>query len=349
VIKRAAKKFFPSPLWQSLRLGRHLQLQSTLFFKYYGAASSNVSTEKRLDFAHYRYLTEQIRAQIDFPSSPFYAFLKYREVDQLVRQWGGTSQRVLELGPGSTLGMLYCFLASGAQRAVGVDIAAAEKPAEFYQILHDYLACVAAIRWWRPFAADRSDPNIRYSKDSYWGYVDAQALLNRIEYFSPVGAHDLPFHENEFDLVYSCSAMEHFDRPREAMRQIRRVLAPGGLTIHEIDLRSHVAGGPLQHLRWSREEYDSMTQKYDPSHGIDKILQGEWTTMVYCNRLLAADWRRAFMEADLQTLQFEVISDLDPISVDPTQFAAPFSNQTQEELAPLIIRVVARKGASAPG
>jgi hypothetical protein len=77
VIKRAAKKFFASPLWQSLRLGRYLQLQSTLLFKYYGTTSSNVSTENRLDFAHYCYLTEQIRAQIDFPSSPFYAFLKY--------------------------------------------------------------------------------------------------------------------------------------------------------------------------------------------------------------------------------------------------------------------------------
>ncbi len=85
-----------------------------------------------------------------------------------------------------------------------------------------------------------------------------------------------------------------------------------------------------------------MTQKYDPTHGIDKIIEGEWRSMVYCNRLLASDWRRAFTEADLEILQFEVISDFDPAAIDPTQLAAPFCNQTKEDLAPLIIRVVAR-------
>jgi hypothetical protein len=85
-----------------------------------------------------------------------------------------------------------------------------------------------------------------------------------------------------------------------------------------------------------------LTQKYDPNHGINNILQGEWTTEVYCNRLLAADWRRAFTEADLEILQFAVISDLNPAAIDPTRFADPFCNRTQEELAPLIVRVVAR-------
>lgn len=155
-----------------------------------------------------------MRALIDVPSSPFYAFLKYHEVERLVRRWDGASQHVLEIGPGSTLGMLYCFLAAGAERAVGVDIAPLEKSAEFYRILHDYLACIAAFRWWRPFATDRSDPNIRYSEQWFWDHVDGQEISDRLEYFSPVDAHDLPFRDGEFDLVYTCSVMEHFERDR---------------------------------------------------------------------------------------------------------------------------------------
>jgi SAM-dependent methyltransferase len=262
MIKRAAKNIVPNSLLHSLRFGRYLQRQSASLLRNY-RAYGKPPIDRRLEFTCYRYLIEEIRTQIDNPTSPFYAFLKYHEVDQFARRHGGTSRRVLELGPGSTLGMLYCFLAGGAERAVGVDIAPTTKPAEFYRILNDYLACVGAFRWWRPFAADRSDPNIRYSKDSVWNYVDSQKILDRIEYHSPVTADDLPFSEGEFDLVYSCSAMEHFDRPQEVVRQIRRVLTPDGLTIHEIELRSH-QGAPLRHLGWSREEYDRRTQKYDP-------------------------------------------------------------------------------------
>jgi SAM-dependent methyltransferase len=237
--------------------------------------------------------------------------------------------------------MLYCFLSGGAERAVGVDIAPTQKPADLYRLLHDYLVTVGAFRWWRPFAEDRSDPDIRYSKEACWDYVDSKSLLDRIEYLSPVTADELPFREGDFDLVYSCSAMEHFDRPAAVLSEIRRVLSPGGLTIHEIDLRSH-AGAPLRHLTWTQEEYDRMAQKYDATHGIDKIFQGEWTTLVYCNRLLADDWRHAFCEAGLEILQLDVISFLEPSSIDPAQLAPPFCDRPQNALAPLIVRVVAR-------
>lgn len=337
MIKSTLRKILPAQLRKFLK--------DILAFKHYFAVLNKAPKGRRLEFGRYRYLTEQLRAESGLQSSPFYAFLQYREIDQLVRRWGGTNQRVLELGPGSSLGTLYCFLASGAERAVGVDIAPIEKHPEFYRILKDYLACVGAFRWWRPFAVDRSDPNVRYPNS--WEDVDAQALSDRVEYFAPVAAHDLPFREDEFDLIYSCAAMEHFDKPQETVRQIRRVLAPGGLTIHGIDLRSH-APEPLSHLRWSEEEYRRLTQKYDTGHGIDKLLQDEWTTQAYCNRFLAADWRRAFTEEGLEILQFGVISELDPTSINPTQFAAPFCNRTQEELAPLIVVVVARKPYYSP-
>jgi SAM-dependent methyltransferase len=42
----------------------------------------------------------------------------------------------------------------------------------------------------------------------------------------------LPFGESEFDFVYSTTVMEHVVDPRAALREIARVLRPGGLSVH---------------------------------------------------------------------------------------------------------------------
>lgn len=286
-----------------------------------------------------------MRDEIRLQSSPFYAFLVYREIDQLARRWGSAPERVLELGPGSSLGTLYCFAAGGAERSVGVDIAPIQKLPEFYQILKDYLACVGAFVYWRPFHLsdkfDKRHPSIRNLLS--WENIDAQVLYDRLEYYSPVAAHELPFVEGDFDLIYSHAAMEHFDRPHEVVKEISRILAPGGLTIHAIDLHSHSATGPLSHLQVREDEYKYLTQKYDADHGIDKLLEGEWVTQAYCNRFLASDWHRVFTSEGLEILQFDIGAEVDPASIDPTQFSDPFSGKTREELAPLLIFVVARK------
>jgi len=278
-------------------------------------------------------LTDLLRCQVADQSSPFYAFYNYCQTDRVVRQHGHQPRRILELGPGSNVGTLFCFVAGGAERAVGVDIQPMERPPEFYRILKDYLACVEASQWWwRP------------SYPCAWEDIDSQTLQERVEYFAPVSAHDLPFTEGEFDLVYSNAAMEHFDRPRDVVRQIHRVLSPGGLTIHHIDLSSHGFGdGHLSHLLLGREEYDCMAQKYGDGRGIDQRLQGKWKGVVYLNRLRAPDWKQLFLEAGMNVLSLDVLGKLDPATIDPLKLAEPFCNRSREELAPEIIRVVAQK------
>jgi SAM-dependent methyltransferase len=310
----------------------------------YFAVAGRVPAERRKEFAYWRHVTDKLRWQISVQSSPFYAFHSYRNIDHIVRRHQGGARRILELGPGSSLGVLFCFLAGGAERAVGADIAPIDRNPEFYRLLKDYLACVAGFKWWMPTAIHDSCPDVR--KVDFWEEVDVDALLQRIEYRAPVTADKLPFGESEFDLVYSCAAMEHFDRPQEAVREMCRVLAPGGLAVHFIDLRNHGGTHPLDHLRWSEAEYSRRTEKYCDGRGIDQILEGEWKGEVFCNRLLAGAWKNIFLEAGLQILQFDVISQVDPATIDPSLYAAPFRNHTKEELAPLIIRVVAQRQAS---
>ncbi|MBI4352940.1 MAG: class I SAM-dependent methyltransferase [Candidatus Omnitrophica bacterium] len=53
------------------------------------------------------------------------------------------------------------------------------------------------------------------------------ALLPRVDW-RVADAHSLPFPEESFDTVLSASAFHYFEIPQEALREIKRVLKPGG-------------------------------------------------------------------------------------------------------------------------
>jgi SAM-dependent methyltransferase len=288
-------------------------------------------------------LVRAIRERTGANDSLFYAHRVFAETDALARRHGLPFPRsVLEIGPGVNLGALFTFAASGA-RATGVDVVPLPRPPDgFYEALRDYLFAVEGFAWWRSFAERRPG---RVDFPSVSSFPSASALLSSIDYRSGVSSEKLPFPAGRFDLVYSVAALEHVPEPEGTVAEIARVLAPGGLAVHEIDLKHHGSEDPLRFLEFSDEEWRRRATHYGGDVSLRTVLDGGFAGEIFCNRLRRADWRRLFESAGLAVERVEPVIVLDASAVKPERFAAPFRNLPVEELSVLTIRVVGRKAA----
>ncbi len=73
---------------------------------------------------------------------------------------------------------------------------------------------------------------------------DSEEQVERLEHFPDVEAHlsadpvRLPFADGRFDTVLSCGVLEHVQHPEDSLRELRRVLRPGGrLLIYKLPNR----------------------------------------------------------------------------------------------------------------
>jgi ubiquinone/menaquinone biosynthesis C-methylase UbiE len=130
--------------------------------------------------------------------------------------------RILEIGCGRGVGLVQLSRLCKPARLVGLDI-------------DDNLIALAA------------DRTAAYSVRAELFVGDARAL---------------PFADGEFDVVIDFGTCYHIDRPDAALREIARVLAPGGRFIHESPLAQLIAhpirtgGRPLPWTESSALEKD---------------------------------------------------------------------------------------------
>ncbi|HEV8717433.1 MAG TPA: methyltransferase domain-containing protein [Candidatus Binatia bacterium] len=286
-------------------------------------------------------LVKMIRARSDANDSIMYAQHVFAELDFLVhkhvRQRLGS---VLEIGPGVNLGVLFCFVACGVERAAGVDIERiSELRPAFYETLRHYLTCVEGVRWWRYFTA-KPFPHVSFPP--CLATPIAEELLQRIDYRHPVSCASLPFEDNSFELVYSVSALEHVPEPDQTIGEIRRVLRDGGMSIQELGLQHHGAADPLRFLEWSDEEYAAKAQPYGDGKSLQGLLDGTWQGEVFCNRLRLSDWLDLFQRYGFAILEIERTVLLDQCAVRPERFVEPFRSKPIDDLAVLGFRIVAQ-------
>lgn len=164
------------------------------------------------------------------------------------------SKKVLEVGPGDSLGVALCFVADGAEQVVCLDRFYSERDARQQAKIYSAL-CQA-------MTSQQRDRLFRVLSQR-----GGQGLVpNTVEYVWGAGIEEASrvLESNTFDVIVSNAVLEHVHNLEAAIAEMRRVLKPGGLVVHEVDLRNHgwfAWKGPLYFLTIHEALWRAMTSQ----------------------------------------------------------------------------------------
>ncbi|MGH8138271.1 MAG: class I SAM-dependent methyltransferase [Steroidobacteraceae bacterium] len=180
-----------------------------------------------------------------------------------------SGRNVLELGPGSDLGIGLLLLAKGAKQynACDVNDLAKSTPPSFYDKLFTRLQALDAGTH-TAFLREQLD-KLRAGQPSLLNYV----VQHDFDLPAAVGAGTI-------DLVFSQAAFEHFDDVEAVVAQLSAVCRPGAVLIAEIDLKTH--------SRWIRDQDPNNIYRYP-----DFIYDAFWFRGIP-NRVRPHEYQRAF-------------------------------------------------------
>jgi SAM-dependent methyltransferase len=232
---------------------------------------------------------------------------------------------VLEIGPGSNLGFGLLALLAGANSVTCLDaVPRAHAQKSGMEALYSALVKTAALYPETYLVAPALLEHARHDPDGL-----AWQLLERIVYRAPmdIARNDLP--DASLDVVCSHICFEHFTDPAGAVAQIARLLRPGGVTSHLIDLRDHRNfDRPLDFL-----SYSDTLWRLTTSHRPDAVR----------NRWRASEYRAAFGQHGLELLYLEVIHKTTVNAEMRRRFSRRFRALDLEDLGILYLLLVARK------
>jgi len=103
----------------------------------------------------------------------------------------------------------------------------------------------------------------------------------------------IPFDDASFDLIWSSDVYEHVRFPQLTVEETYRLLRPGGMVVHLIDLKDHfsyTSSDPdmvFNCLRYSKWQWEAMT----------------WNRSNFVNRLRASEWIKLH-----ESLGFEIVN-----------------------------------------
>jgi SAM-dependent methyltransferase len=156
---------------------------------------------------------------------------------------------LLEYGPGDMPGVAMWMVSLGAAKVWCVDrfpmVTLSQRNLQVVRALAQRCASEGQ--------RTRLMTSIRDPSDPASGFDPA-----RIEYV--VAADGLSGLRSAVDMVFSRAVLEHVNDLEATFRDMRAALRPGGLAIHQVDLRSHGLHrqNPLDFLEWSPTLWDAM-------------------------------------------------------------------------------------------
>jgi len=213
-------------------------------------------------------------------------------------------KRVLEYGPGDVLGAALLFHAYGAASVVCVDrfplqnVSATNE--QVYRCLIERLP---------PARRERARAAFVVAGEPGSG-LQPGCISYRV---TPNG---LAGDEAAFDLVVSRAVLEHVNSLEATLRDVERSLAPGGVSIHNVDLRSHNLDRwrPFDFLTWPEPLYRLMY-----SH---KGFPNRWRPDTYRTLLAATRLRVQAMEPTGR-LAADDVARIQPRVARPLRGASP--------------------------
>lgn len=230
---------------------------------------------------------------------------------------------VLEYGPGDLLGVALLFYAHGAARVQCVDrfplTRSSPRNLRIYRLLLDRLPAAARARAERAFVVP-GDPASGF---------DPAAIAYTV---TPDGLAGQP---RAFDLVISRAVLEHVNDLPRTIADIAAALAPGGVSVHEVDLRSH----GLDRYR----VYDFLTWP-------DALYRVMYGRKGFPNRWRVDKYRELFARCGLRVRALRPTGTLTEEEIAPiaTRLPAPLRGVSRQELAWLGFWAVLEPARAAP-
>jgi len=227
-------------------------------------------------------------------------------------------KRVLEYGPGDLPGVAVLMVAYGADQVVCVDRFPLYRPsAHGTEILHRLLNTLPEQQ------RERAASCFRRPGDPQSGFAD-----ERIYYMT--GRDGLSRLKQEVDFVVSRAVLEHVNNLEATFRDMTTALRPGGIAVHEVDLKSHGLHERhrLDFLSWSSFAWSLMY-----SH---KGVPNRWRVNSY---------RMAVDASGMKLEQLRVIEEatLEEVRAIRPQLAASFQDLPDDDLACLSFWLVATR------
>ena len=142
-----------------------------------------------------------------------------------------SGKRILELGFGDNVGVALRFLAAGASRVVCVDKFYSKRDVarerDIYVALRDRLGAEEQKRF---DAAVDVENDIKFNNGKL-------SCINGLDL--DTGAGKLLEQEEMFDIIISRAVIEEIYEPEHVLATVDRLLVPGGLMLHKIDLSDY--------------------------------------------------------------------------------------------------------------
>lgn len=241
---------------------------------------------------------------------------------------------VLEIGTGRMLNLPIGLFLCGATKIHTVDLNPYLKP----ELVRESIAAMKREpeRIRESFAELANATDLRERLELLFGIKDFSALqeLLDLEYRAPGDAGALDMLENaSIDIHYSTNVFEHVspDDLRRIVREARRVLQPGGLFVHRVDLADHfTASDPsitsINFLQFSEPEWEDLAGN----------------RFMYHNRLRSYELYQLFGEEGLDIVWKEETVDPKALSLLQSGFRVDrrFMGQDPEKLATTFVKLV---------